>query len=257
MSNKNALVGHTGFVGGFLAARLPFTHAYRRSDIEDIRGQSFDLLICAGLPAAKWLANQHPEEDTRNTDRLIAALADVQTERFVLLSTVDIYQDSESCNETTLPRPMHPYGLNRLRLECFVRNTFPAHHILRLPALFGEGLKKNALYDLLHDNQIDKINPASEFQWYDLEWLPRDIELCVRNEISEANLFSEPVAMETIRQHMFPDSTLNPSAPLVRYDHRTILPILHRAARGTTGYRATAAEVLHAMRGYVAMARGM
>ena len=40
------------------------------------------------------------------------------------------------------------YGRNRLQLERWVREDFPAALIVRLPALYGKGLKKNCLYDL-------------------------------------------------------------------------------------------------------------
>lgn len=251
---KTALIGHSGFVGGFLANRMPFTHPFRRSNIDSIRGESFDLVVCAGMPAAKWLANQDPVADTENTDRLMSALSEMQADTFVLVSTVDIYQGTESCDEATQPRPDHAYGRNRLRLETFIKGAFKNHHIVRLPALFGAGLKKNALYDLMHDNQVEKINPDSAFQWYDLEWLPQDIELCVSRGIHEANLFTEPVTMKAIQRTMFPGKKLNPSAPLARYDHKTILPSLHGGAFGTSGYRASADVVLDAMNRYV---RGM
>lgn len=246
-----ALIGYTGFVGGFLADRMTFTHFYRRIDIETIRGNQFDRIVCTGMPAAKWIANQNPEADTENTNRLMDALTGVETDTFVLISTVDVYQPEEPCDERTEPRPSHAYGQNRLRLERFVKGHFDNHHIIRLPALFGRGLRKNALYDLIHDNQVDRINPDSLFQWYDLEWLPDDIELCVRRGIREANLFTEPVAMKAIQRALFPDKKLNHQAPLARYDHKTSHPALHGGPFGTCGYRASADQVLEAMRRYV------
>ena len=40
------------------------------------------------------------------------------------------------------------YGKNRLQLERWVREDHPDALIVRLPALYGRGLKKNFLYDL-------------------------------------------------------------------------------------------------------------
>ena len=248
---KSALIGYTGFVGGFLESRMPFTHRFRRSDIELIEGESFDLVVCAGMPAAKWIANMEPEHDSENTDRLIHSIAGIQARTFVLISTIDIYQNDVRCTEETTPCPQHVYGKNRLRLEQFVKSTFLNHHIIRLPALFGHGLRKNALYDLINENQIEKINPESAFQWYDLEWLPGHIALCQKHGIREANLFTEPVSMRVIQQNMFPALKLNPSAPLACYDHKTSLAELHDGAHGTNGYCASADEVLNAMKHYV------
>jgi len=248
---RKALIGHSGFVGGFLASRMPFTDTYRRSNIDEARGQAFDLVICAGMPAAKWLANKDPEADRQNTDRLISVLSSIHAKTFVLISTVDIYQNGESCSEATFPRPDHAYGENRFRLESFVKSNFTGHHIVRLPALFGEGLRKNALYDLIHDNQLEKINPDSEFQWYSLEWLPGDIMAVVENGIREANLFTQPIPMRIIQQALFPGKKLNPSAPLARYDHKTILADFNHQGEGIAGYRAPAEDVLLAMKQYV------
>lgn len=256
MTAPSALIGGSGYVGGFLAKRMPFTRTFRRSDIDGIRDETYDLVVCAGMPAAKWLANQNPVEDSENTDRLMDALKSAKTDSFVLISTVDIYQGHVSCDEMTTPQPDHTYGRNRLRLERFVKANFPNYHILRLPALFGDGLKKNALFDLMHDNQVEKINPSSEFQWYDLEWLPGDIRFCMEKGIREANLFTEPVAMETIRRSLFPRIELNPSAPVARYNHKTILSAFHGGAYGETGYRAQSDEVLKAMHRYVESVRG-
>ena len=52
---------------------------------------------------------------------------------------------------------LQAYGRNRRRLEQIVAGRFDAL-VVRLPALYGPGLKKNALYDLLHNNAVDKID---------------------------------------------------------------------------------------------------
>jgi hypothetical protein len=42
------------------------------------------------------------------------------------------------------------YGSNRFYLEKLVSNTFNNYHIIRLPALFGENLKKNFIFDIFN-----------------------------------------------------------------------------------------------------------
>ncbi|WP_417196808.1 RHS repeat domain-containing protein, partial [Akkermansia sp.] len=46
------------------------------------------------------------------------------------------------------------YGKNRYQLECWVRKHFPSSLIVRLPALFANGLKKNFIFDLMHPKPV-------------------------------------------------------------------------------------------------------
>ena len=68
----------------------------------------------------------------------------------VLISSIAVYADSRGKNEDDEPDTdgLSAYGSNRLQLERWVREDFPAALIVRLPALYGKGLKKNFLYDL-------------------------------------------------------------------------------------------------------------
>ena len=37
-----------------------FYKLYNSSNIEEIKGQSFDNLICSGAPGTKWFADKYP-----------------------------------------------------------------------------------------------------------------------------------------------------------------------------------------------------
>jgi hypothetical protein len=103
-----------------------------------------------------------------------------------------------------------------------VRRRFPHASIVRLPALFGHGLKKNAVYDLLHDNRLERINPASRFQWYPLARLPRDLRTIELHGLPLVNLFTEPVETRTILEQLFADKIVgNLPDPPTHYDLRT------------------------------------
>src|SRR5688572_29777083 len=118
-----ALIGYTGFVGGNLAAQHAFTHGYRSRDIGDITGRNFDLIVCAGMPAEQWRANQEPEADRASLTRLVNALARARASRFILISTVDVYPTPVGVDEDTPidETALQPYGVHRLLLERFVR----------------------------------------------------------------------------------------------------------------------------------------
>lgn len=214
MSATRALIGRTGFVGKNLLQQIQFTSQYHSLDIEEIRGKTFDEVYCAGLPAAKWLANKNPEEDWSNVEKLMQILDSIEVKRaFVLISTIDVYPSdilqSGKANEESKfsASELHAYGKHRLLFEEYVTARFPGIAIvIRLPALFGFGLKKNAIYDLLHNNQVDKINPKSIFQFYNLSNLANDIEQCKVLSVNHSifNLFSEPLLMRDIVDLLFP-----------------------------------------------------
>ncbi len=232
---RTALIGHTGFVGSNLARQHPFSHTYRSTTIGEIDGQAFDLVVCAGVSASKWIANNNPEADWAAIDLLINHLERVSASHVVLISTVDVYPSSVNVDERTVPtEDNHAYGKHRLRLETFIKERFPQNTILRLPALFGEGLKKNVLFDLLHNNCLEKINPASAFQYYDLSLLWKDIERIRQAGLPLVNITTAPIATQEILARFFP--AFSPGAtPMAtaRYDIRTIHD---RELGGTNGY---------------------
>ena len=255
MNHGNALIGYTGFVGSNLDQQMPFQHRFRSNDIETIAGQRFDLVVCAGVSAVKWLANQDPTRDRAGIARLIEPLRSVRAERFVLISTVDVYPDPRAVDEASPidAERLAPYGRHRYELEQFVSAHFPRVLILRLPGLFGPGLKKNVIFDLLHGNRLDKINPASAFQYYPLGRLARDIEAGLAAGLTLANLATEPLPTARIHAALFADASIGADAdPALSYDMRT----RHAGPfGGANAYVMTAAEVLAALDGFVTEAR--
>ncbi|MCY7273373.1 MAG: hypothetical protein LH702_06410, partial [Phormidesmis sp. CAN_BIN44] len=167
---STGLIGHTGFVGSNLTRLASFEDSHNSRTIAEIQATEFDLLLCAAPQAKKWWANQHLEEDKALVQQLIAYLKQTQAKRFVLISSIDVFPRITDADESfdCTSQKNHPYGQNRLFLEQFVANHFPSAHIIRLPGLFGLGLKKNVIFDLLNVNQIEKIHPDSQFQWYGL-----------------------------------------------------------------------------------------
>jgi hypothetical protein len=250
----DALIGSTGFVGQALSAERRFGAAFHSTDIEQIEGRQFDRIVCAGVSAVKWWANANAEADQHGIDRLTRHLDHVETDRFVLISTVDVYGTPAGVDEDdAVPEPgLHPYGLHRARLEEWVRRRFPVAHVIRLPALFGPGLKKNALFDLLHDNRLDYIDPASRFQWYPLDRLADDIDRVQALGLPLVNLATEPLGMAEVQRRFFPGRTLGGQSRPVAYDVRT----RHGAAFGGDACYALGADtVLEAMGRFVAASR--
>lgn len=251
----SALIGSTGFVGGNLAAATCYDILVHRANVDLMRGRHFDRIVCAGLPAAKWIANRDPAADRANVERLEHVLRAVSADRFVLISTVDVYPRSVDGDEESDcgSAPNHAYGENRLRFEQFVRAHFAAATILRLPALFGPGLRKNVVYDLLHDNGLDTINVDSRFQWYPVARLAADIATTEAHGIVLVNLVTEPIATRTICERFFPGKSVGGNkGDSVAYDIRTKYS---KVFDGREGYMMGADAVLDALGSYVALER--
>ncbi|MHB8814118.1 MAG: NAD-dependent epimerase/dehydratase family protein [Steroidobacteraceae bacterium] len=251
---NSALIGCTGFVGGFLAGCERFDLLVHRVNLDLLRRRRFDRVVCAGLPAAKWIANREPEADRANMRLLCETLGTVTAEAFVLISTIDVYPRTQDADETfdCSGAPNHAYGRHRLEFEGFVRERFPHALILRLPALFGPGLRKNALFDLMTCNELEKVNPTSSFQWYPLERLPEDIERAQRQELGLVNLFTEPLPTSAIIHRFFPEAQVGARAqPAVHYDLHT----RHARVFGGTGrYVMSAQSALDAIGSFFGIA---
>jgi hypothetical protein len=248
---RSCLIGYSGFVGSNLAARHSFTDLFRSNSIEEIRGRQYDLLVCAGAPAEKWKANQHPQADRANIDRLIRNVAEARAASAFLISTVDVYPVTRGADESYDCEGLsnHAYGANRLVLEKAFREIFPEVHIVRLPGLFGPGLKKNVIYDLLHDNCLDAINPGSFFQYYDVTSLWEDLRTIQEHQLDLVNLVTEPLGTERIVDTFFPHKQVGPGkGAVVHYDLRSRNAELFG---GNHGYRSDADCVLSRLGAYI------
>ena len=255
---SRALIGHTGFVGSNLLAAGGWTDLYNSRNVQDLRGQRFDEILCCGISAVKWQANADPEKDWAGIASLLDVLDTVEAKHVTLISTIDVYPDpAAGLDEAAEPdgAANHAYGRHRLAAERRIAARFPAHAILRLPALFGPGLKKNALYDLLHGHMLEAINPAAIFQWYPLGRLAADIARARGLGLPLVNLFTEPLAMRDVLDAVFPGVPVGaPREPAPRYDLRT----RHGPAfGGIPGYVMAREDVLAALHAFVAEARAV
>lgn len=208
---KSALIGYTGFVGSNILHQHTFDETYNSKNFREMKNREFDVVVCAGISAVKWVANKDPEEDKRKIQELEDVLKTVRAKRFVLISTIDVYPVIADKNETydCASTPNNAYGTHRLEFERFCSSLFSDCYIIRLPGLFGRGLKKNVIYDLLNHNCLEMINPASSFQYYDLANIWADIEKVINSDIRLVNLFTAPVFTRAIIENFFSDEVFD------------------------------------------------
>ena len=195
------IVGYTGFVGSNILQFIKFDEFYNSKNFKDAIGKEFDELYISALPAEKWKVNKDPDSDFNTINEIKTILRKIKVKRLILISTIDVYEYSNSEKDEDYDCDWiinHHYGRNRYLFEKFIEETFDVYHIIRLPALFGKGLKKNIIYDLLNNNQVEKIPINSSFQWYDLNWIGNDISRIIENDTRICNLFTEPLETNEI-----------------------------------------------------------
>ena len=246
-----ALIGRSGFVGSNLLARRSYDSLYRSSDINTIRGESFGHIVCAGVQAMKWWANLHPLDDRAGIERLQGPLSETRARRFTLISTIDVYPTPRNVDEDSPIKREghHAYGLHRLELEDWVRGNFPEVLIVRLPGLFGPGIKKNVIFDMLNDNELPKVHPGGVFQYYDLRRLADDIDRAWELKLPLLNLSCQPLGTGEIRDLFFPGKELGATGPApAGYDMRSKYD---RLWNGRDGYLYSKEQVVVDLRNWL------
>jgi len=146
------LAGHTGFVGGNLAGTHRFDMLCNSKNISGAFGTQPDLLVYAGVPAEMFMANCNPEADKAITENAAENIRKIGPKRLVLISTIAVLSNPINTDEDTPVNTiaLTAYGLNRFNLEKLVQESIADCNIVRLPALFGNGIKKNFIYDMIH-----------------------------------------------------------------------------------------------------------
>lgn len=181
------LIGHTGFVGGIIQPLYEFNRFYNRNTVNELPNTSFDLLICTAPTGNRIKVQNNPIEDLEMILFLIDHLRKTDIKKFILLSTID-----------TIARPNTRYGMNRRILEGWVKNNLSDYCIIRMPTLIHPKIKKNILYDLKNNQWLEKLNPNSTLQYYNLTKIKFHIDYALDNNIKELNLFSEPISNQEI-----------------------------------------------------------
>jgi nucleoside-diphosphate-sugar epimerase len=196
---KTALIGYTGFVGGNIAIQHSFDDLYNSKNISEIEGKEYDLVVSAANRAEMWKINQEPEKDLAEINEFIDHISKVKIKKLVLISTVGVYKNPNNATEDTSieTEGLTPYGINRYHLEQFCQDNFDTT-IVRLPGLFGNGLKKNVIFDLLNDNNVDRIHKDGVYQYYNLGNIWKDIQIALDNNLPLVNLATPPVSTEEV-----------------------------------------------------------
>lgn len=142
-----ALFGANGFVGRKVYSSLLATGKYKvtpvtRDNYAASIGKFYNIIINAAMPAARFWAKNNPEKDFQESvGKTANILYGCTFDKFVQISTV-----SARCQLDTV------YGRHKLAAEnlCNYGNNL----IVRLGPMFGSGLKKGVLIDMLKGQKV-------------------------------------------------------------------------------------------------------
>lgn len=223
------IIGNTGLVGTTLCESINFELKFNSTNISDFSNivENGSELYLSCLPATKWLVNKNVKGDFENMIKILNFIKEKKYSKVVLISTIDVYNNSPlKSNENNLPIiESLNYGSNRYLFEVLCRDFLKTDEfkIFRLPALFNKHIKKNILFDLINNNNVEQINCNSTFQWYNLDKLWSDINLYSKEYPEETlfNLFTEPISTSDIVR-MFPQHMDKVQiGPKITYDYQT------------------------------------
>ena len=168
--SRRALVGFSGFVGQHLLSQTDFTDLYRSTNIASIATRRRVRAARRLRPPSGQVARQQGSGDR------LAHRAGAGRPLIALLRQAGHYylddrrvRAARRVHRGRRPRqPNHAYGKHRLWFEKELRRVFPTCLVVRIPALFGQHLKKNMLYDCLHGrlDMLARCPLESSFQWY-------------------------------------------------------------------------------------------
>ena len=223
IKKKTALIGHTGFIGSNLKNEYLFKEYYNSKNIKNIENKNYDLIVSCGNSSLKWRANKNPEEDFKNIKQFIEHIKKVKVKKFVLISTIDVYENPSDVYEDSEFGNLekNQYGKNRLYLENFVKSHFEDYLIIRLPIMYGYNLKKNIIYDALNNNELEKVNTEAQVQVYNVKNLMKDIFIALRNNIKILNIATEPLTVRELYKEVFNLNLDNSPCPNFKYDMKT------------------------------------
>tara|TARA_B100000787_G_scaffold138837_1_gene107730 strand:+ start:1244 stop:2227 length:984 start_codon:yes stop_codon:yes gene_type:complete len=256
---NDCLIGYSGTIGKHLCGKAKFKHKYNSKNIEKIINKKFKMIICCAAPGAMTIANRKPNEDLKNIKKLIKYLKLVKTEKFILISTIQVFSILDKKNNDEDSNDLNnklAYGKNRRILEKFCQKQFKNHLVIRLPSLFGKHIKKNFIFDIINPmptflnikkiQLISKILPTEIRNFFTTIYRKKD-----DNYYIDRNLFNKStqknILIKYFEKYNFVSSSLtNPNSKYQYYNLENLIKDIKIVYKLGVKYLNISTEPIHA-----------
>ena len=158
---KIAIIGAHGFIGSALCrqAKENFSATkVTRQNYDKCKLEKYDVVINAAMPSKRYWAFKNPLLDVEETIvKTSKIFYDWKYDKFVQISSISAESQLEI-----------PYGAHKRSAEVIVEKD-KSSLIVRLGALYGEGLSKSALFDMINGNHM-YIDINSAYNYLDVDF---------------------------------------------------------------------------------------
>jgi hypothetical protein len=195
------ILGANGFIGSHLVSVFPdAVRITRESSL--IRGK-IETLFIAAPTSRKYQVNRFPSEDLVDVNNILKLIqSSNRVENIVLVSTIDVYSNLESSSEISECKSELSYGGNRHFLETQLSSLGSNLKICRTGGLFGTGIKKNLMYDLVNRRTefLMNYNMESTYQWLPVDFFIKELLEFSCSDLSLKNIVGEPISVKAVVQ---------------------------------------------------------
>ncbi|MGH2397088.1 MAG: NAD-dependent epimerase/dehydratase family protein, partial [bacterium] len=223
-------LGGSGFVGSAFARLCSaegrdFSIIDRRN-YDSFVGGSCEVLINANGNSKKHLSQQAPLRDFDASVRTVrASLVDLRYDRYVYLSSCDVYPDCSSPRVTSESQKLDvsmqsSYGFHKYLAEQCIRHGGSKWLIVRLGGAVGPGLNKNPIFDVLAGEAL-WVDPESEFQFLHTDRAAKTVmsllDCGTQNEVFNV-CGRGVVSVREVMQWAGRDVSVRAGSPRIRYE---------------------------------------
>ncbi len=159
------IIGSQGLVGSQIYNSLKDNKKLKvypvsRNNIDEFKDFKCDILINSNGSGNKGFCNVNPIESFKiNCLSTYNYMNHFVPKRYILISTVDLYNSTSDLNKTKETvkidaSKLQVYGFHKFITENIIKQFYNDFLILRLPGLISSSLKKNSIFDIAHERNL-------------------------------------------------------------------------------------------------------